>query len=36
VTSTEEEGTAFTVRLPRHHVVGSGKPILDEQHIASM
>jgi hypothetical protein len=36
VTSTKEEGTAFTVRLPRHHVVGSGKPILDEQHMASM
>lgn len=36
VTSSEEDGTAFTVRLPRHHVVGAGQPILDEEHLASM
>lgn len=36
VTSSKEAGTAFTVRLPRHHVIGSGQPILDEKHIESM
>jgi signal transduction histidine kinase len=36
VTSTERDGTTFTVRLPRQRVVGSAQPILDEQHITSM
>ena len=36
VASSEKAGTAFTVRLPRHYVVGSGQPILDEKHIESM
>jgi signal transduction histidine kinase len=36
VTSTQEAGTLFTVRLPRHALVKSGQPILDEKHIQSM
>lgn len=36
VTSSEEEGTAFTMRLPREYVVHSGKPILDEADVQSM
>ena len=36
VTSTDRDGTTFTVRLPRHGVTGSAQPILDEQHIDSM
>ena len=36
VTSTERDGTTFTVRLPRQRVVGSAQPILDEQHLTSM
>jgi sigma-B regulation protein RsbU (phosphoserine phosphatase) len=36
VTSTPEAGTSFTVRLPRHALIKSGQPILDEQHIQTM
>jgi signal transduction histidine kinase len=36
VTSTEKDGTAFTVRLPRRFVAGFGEPILDEEHIKTM
>jgi signal transduction histidine kinase len=36
VTSSEEAGTAFTMRLPREFVVDSGKPILDEEHVQTM
>jgi signal transduction histidine kinase len=36
VTSTQEVGTTFTVRLPRHFLVKSGQPILDEKHIQTM
>ena len=36
VTSTAADGTAFTLRLPRRGVGASGRPILDEEHIASM
>jgi signal transduction histidine kinase len=36
VTSSEKAGTAFTMRLPRHCLVKSGKPILDEEHIQKM
>ena len=36
VTSTDRDGTTFTVRLPRHGAVGSGQPILDQQHITTM
>jgi signal transduction histidine kinase len=36
VTSTRETGTSFTVRLPRHALVKSRQPILDENHIQSM
>jgi len=36
VTSTEEAGTAFTVRLPRHPVTASGQSILDEEHARKM
>ncbi len=36
VTSTQASGTAFTMRLPRDHLVHSGQPILDEQHIQTM
>ena len=36
VTSTAEAGTAFIVRLPRHHLARDGQPILDEQHVQKM
>ncbi len=36
VTSTVEEGTSFTMRLPRDFIVESGQAVLDEQHIQSM
>ena len=36
VTSSDEAGTAFTMRLPRHCLVKSGQPILDEAHIQKM
>jgi signal transduction histidine kinase len=36
VSSSQNAGTTFTVRLPRRCVVGSGQPILDEQHIKTM
>ncbi len=36
VTSSEEGGTAFTMRLPRAFVVHSGQPILDETHLQTM
>ena len=36
VTSTAQDGTTFTVRLPRRRVVGSGQPVLDEKHIVRM
>ena len=36
VTSSVEAGTAFTMRLPRHCLVKSGQPILDEEHIQKM
>ena len=36
VTSTEEAGTAFAVRLPRHPLTSSGQPILDEEHARRM
>jgi signal transduction histidine kinase len=35
-TSTVESGTAFTVRLPRHSLVKSAQPILDENHVKTM
>lgn len=36
VTSSQEAGTAFTMRLPRHCLVKSGQPILDDKHVQSM
>jgi signal transduction histidine kinase len=36
VTSSEEEGTAFTMRLPREYAVHSRKPILDEAQVQTM
>jgi signal transduction histidine kinase len=36
VTSTDADGTAFTIRLPRHPMIDSGQPILDEKHIKTM
>jgi signal transduction histidine kinase len=36
VTSSQEVGTSFTVRLPRHALVKSGQPILDEKHLQTM
>ncbi len=36
VTSTEADGTAFTIHLPRHPDIASGQPILDEKHIKTM
>jgi hypothetical protein len=36
VTSTERDGTTFTVRLPRRRGVGAGQSILDEEHILRM
>jgi signal transduction histidine kinase len=36
VTSSEDAGTAFTVRLPREFIEGFGQPILDENQIRTM
>ena len=36
VTSSEADGTIFTVRLPRVFVIHSGQPILDEEHLQTM
>ncbi len=36
VTSTDADGTAFTIHLPRHPLIETGQPILDEKHIARM
>jgi signal transduction histidine kinase len=36
VTSSQEAGTAFTMRLPRQFVGERGQPILDEQHFQTM
>ena len=36
VSSSADAGTTFTVRLPRRAVVGSGQPILDEEHLQTM
>jgi signal transduction histidine kinase len=36
VTSSSRDGTAFTMRLPRHHLAVSGPPILDEDHFRRM
>ena len=36
VTSSKANGTLFTARLPREHVLHSGQPILDEQHLETM
>jgi len=36
VSSSEEEGTSFTIRLPRNAAPRDGQPILDAEHIANM
>jgi signal transduction histidine kinase len=36
VTSSVEEGTAFTMRLPRESVLEPGQPVLDEKHVQTM
>jgi signal transduction histidine kinase len=36
VTSSQEAGTDFTVRLPRHCLAKAGQPILDEKHLRTM
>lgn len=36
VTSTEKEGTSFTIRLPREAAQKIGQPILDSEHIDKM
>jgi signal transduction histidine kinase len=36
VTSSEKTGTSFIMQLPRHWLVKSGPPILDEQHLQTM
>jgi signal transduction histidine kinase len=36
VISSEDAGTTFTLRLPRHCLVKPGQPILDEEHILKM
>ncbi len=36
VTSTQEAGTTFTVRLPREFVKDVGEPILDEKQVRTM
>ena len=36
VTSTDQGGTAFTLRLPRHWIIKSGPSILDEEAFRSM
>jgi signal transduction histidine kinase len=35
-TSSRQDGTAFTVRLPRLAAAASGQPILDEKHVQTM
>ena len=35
-TSSRGAGTAFTMRLPRHTLVTSAQPILDEKHVKTM
>lgn len=36
VTSSDEDGTAFTMRLPRQFIGHSGQPILDVEQVESM
>lgn len=36
VTSTDDEGTSFTIRLPRESAPKEGQPILDADHIRAM
>jgi signal transduction histidine kinase len=36
VTSTKQDGTSFTIRLPRESVPKAGQPILDAEHIQKM
>ncbi|MDB5327112.1 MAG: hypothetical protein JWM57_2681 [Phycisphaerales bacterium] len=36
VTSTAEEGTSFTIRIPRHAKATSAPPVMDEQQIRNM
>ena len=36
VSSTANEGTSFTIHLPREAAVGNGQPILDAEHIERM
>jgi signal transduction histidine kinase len=36
VTSTFEAGTAFTMSLPRHSLIKSAQPILDDKHVQTM
>lgn len=36
VTSSNEAGTEFTMRLPREFVVDVGQPVLDEKHFQTM
>jgi signal transduction histidine kinase len=36
VSSTAEEGTSFTIRLPRETAPTNGQPILDAEHIETM
>jgi signal transduction histidine kinase len=36
VTSSQEAGTAFIMHLPRHSLVKSGQPILDDKHVQTM
>jgi signal transduction histidine kinase len=36
VTSSEAEGTAFTIHLPRNGPARPGQPILDEKHIQTL
>jgi signal transduction histidine kinase len=36
VSSSEDAGTTFTVRLPRRRAVGPRQPILDEEHLKTM
>ena len=36
VASTQQQGTTFTVHLPRHGQLKSKPPILDEKHVQTM
>jgi signal transduction histidine kinase len=36
VRSTLETGTSFTILLPRHADICTGRPILDEDHLVNM